>query len=204
MPEVPVSRRGRISAWGWSLVASTLLHLVLLNLGGSSDGPVRARPDAATESIRLRLVSAEPSLTDSGPQAGGADRDPQPAVVKPREPRGGAAASGPPPHAREEQTLADYSDYFAKAYLTANPEPLSSIEIPAPDIAGKGTVQLELSVFIDDSGRVRRVRAETPGVMDAYVEAATRAFEATRFKPGEISGRAVKSVIRVVVEFQQP
>lgn len=185
-------------------MASTLLHLVLLSLGGSSGGPVRARPEVATESIRLRLVSAEPSLTDPGPQAGRADRDPQPGVENPREPRGGAAASGQPPQVREEQALADYSDYFAKAYLTANPEPLSTVEIPAPDIAGQGTVRLELSVFIDDYGKVRRVRAETPGVMDAYVEAATRAFEATRFKPGEISGRAVKSVIRVVVEFQQP
>lgn len=168
------------------------------------DGPVRARPEAATESIRLRLVSAEPSLTGPGPQTGRADRVPQPAVEKPREPYGGAAASGRPPQVREERTLADYSDYFAKAYLTANPEPLSTVEIPAPAIAGKGTVQLELSLFIDEHGQVRRVRAETPGVMEPYVEAATQAFEATRFKPGEISGRAVRSVIRVVVEFEQP
>jgi hypothetical protein len=65
-------------------------------------------------------------------------------------------------------------------------------------------VALELSLFIDEQGRVRRVRPESPGVMDAYVQAASQAFESARFKPGEIAGRPVKSVIKVLVEFEQP
>lgn len=98
----------------------------------------------------------------------------------------------------------DLDNYHSKVYLTTSPEPLASIEIPAPDIAGRRKVQLELSVFIDERGRVRRVRPESPGVMDAYVQAATQAFEATTFRPGEIAGRPVKSVIKVLVEFEQP
>jgi hypothetical protein len=98
----------------------------------------------------------------------------------------------------------DLDNYHSKVYLTTSPEPLASIEIPVPDIAGRRKVQLELSVFIDERGKVRRVRPESPGVMDAYVQAATQAFEATTFRPGEIAGRPVKSVIKVLVEFEQP
>lgn len=98
----------------------------------------------------------------------------------------------------------DLDNYHSKVYLTTSPEPLASIEIPAPDIAGRRKVQVELSVFIDEHGKVRRVRPESPGVMDEYVQAATQAFEATTFRPGEIAGRPVKSVIKVLVEFEQP
>lgn len=180
-------------------MASTLLHLILLNFGGCG-GAVAARPEVTSDAMHVRLVGADPALT--GPEAGRAAPAPEPDLETWRPKEGGAASSGPP--ARREETRAGNSDYFAKAYLTVNPEPLSAVEIRPPEIGGKGTVQLELSLFIDEEGKVRRVRAETPGAMEAYVDAATQAFEATRFKPGEISGRAVKSVIRVVVEFEQP
>jgi len=184
-------------------MASTLLHLVLLSVGDSG-GAVQARHDAGAETIRLRLVSAELPSTDPSPEPGPADRAPEPGVGKQVPKRGGAVVPSEPLQAAREETPADYSDYLPKLYLTVNPEPLSAVEIRAPDIAGKSTVQLELAIFIDEHGKVRRVRAETPGAMEAYVEAASQAFEAVRFKPGEISGRPVKSVIRVVVEFQQP
>lgn len=202
----PVFRPAAFAVWGWSLTASTLFHLILIFLSvGDSGTEFPPEGELAAEPIKLRLVSGERSSTESSPEPVRTDRaspEPEPVAEEQPQKRGGAAVSGWLPQARQEETLADDSDYFAKAYLTVNPEPLSPIEIRAPDIGGIGTVQLELSVFIDEYGKVRRVRAETP-VMRPYVEAATQAFEATRFKPGEISGRAVKSVIKVVVEFEQ-
>lgn len=198
----PGSRPAGLTVWGWSLTASTLFHLILIFLSvGDSGTAFHARGGAGTELIRLRLVGAERPATEPGRDPGQAALAPERVEGQPAQKGRGVTASSTQP--AQTETLADYSDYFAKAYLSVNPEPLAPVDIPTPEIAGLGTVQVELSIFIDEYGKVRRVRPETPGVREPYVEAARQAFEATPFKPGEIAGRPVKSVIKVVVEFQQ-
>lgn len=191
------------TAWGWGLAASTLFHLLILGIpvvrqGSDSTGLVPGP-------LAVRLVSDSPGslgepypTTNTVVEAKAVPAPSSPAALGEARAQGLASPWVPTPEAETPD------NYYTKVYLTVSPAPLAPVEIPVPDIAGRRKVELELSLFIDEQGRVRRVRPESPGVMDAYVQAATQAFEATRFKPGEIAGRPVKSVIKVLVEFEQP
>ena len=82
------------------------------------------------------------------------------------------------------------------------PAAVDAIVIDYPPIADdSGHHVSELSLFIDEAGRVTRVRVEGPALPSALEQAARAAFVAARFRPGEVDGRAVKSRIRVEVVF---
>lgn len=65
-----------------------------------------------------------------------------------------------------------------------------------------GSFRGELRLFIDEQGVVRRVEAADDGLPEILLEAARQAFQDTRFSPGELQGRTVRSVIRVEVSFE--
>ena len=93
-------------------------------------------------------------------------------------------------------------DYYPRAQLSLAPAPLASVVIDYP--AGEtdqGHYHSELTLFIDESGRMVRVRVDGPALPPAFEEAARRAFTSARFHAGEADGRAVKSRIRVEVDF---
>ena len=93
-------------------------------------------------------------------------------------------------------------DYFPRALLTQAPSPIEPVLIDYPLLDhDPGQHSSELTLFIDETGRVTRVRvdgAELPFELEA---AARNAFVHARFHSGELDGRAVKSQIRIEVVF---
>jgi len=93
-------------------------------------------------------------------------------------------------------------DYYPRALLTLPPTPIDTVVIDYPPIADdRGLHASELTLFIDEAGRVARVRVEGAALPAALEEAARSAFLNARFRAGEASGQAVKSRIRVEVVF---
>ncbi len=114
------------------------------------------------------------------------------------------ARASPPQPAFGLVTAAGESDadYYPRADLSLAPAPLDAIVIDYPPIADdSGHHVSELSLFIDEAGRVTRVRVDGEALPPALEQAARAAFMSARFRPGEVEGRAVKSRIRIEVVF---
>lgn len=93
-------------------------------------------------------------------------------------------------------------DYFPRAMLTVVPTPMEPVLIAYPVIEqDSGRHSSELTLFIDETGRVARVRVDGNELPPAMEEAARNAFINARFRSGELDGRAVKSRIRIEVVF---
>lgn len=93
-------------------------------------------------------------------------------------------------------------DYFSRAMLSLAPSPIDTVLIDYPAIENdSGHHVSELTLFIDETGRVARVRVDGATLPPALAEAARRAFGDAKFRPGEAEGRPVKSQIRIEVVF---
>jgi periplasmic protein TonB len=94
--------------------------------------------------------------------------------------------------------------YVVRSLLTLPPVPLAPVVIDFPDFKGEANRYVaELTLFIDESGVVVRVKAEGNSLPSPLEEAARNAFMRARFRPGELTDLgAVKSRIRVEVVFE--
>jgi len=93
--------------------------------------------------------------------------------------------------------------YLPRRLLTRAPEPLDPVLVPSPvSDALAGRYAGVLSVFIDETGRVRKVLVETPALPPEMAQAARDAFMAARFAPGEVDSHAVRAKLRVEVVFE--
>lgn len=93
-------------------------------------------------------------------------------------------------------------DYLPRELLTQPPAASGLIVVPYPPALPPGSRHsLALMLYVDETGVVRRVRTEGSAPMQAMVTAAHQTFLRARFTPGEIDGRAVKSMIEVEVTF---
>jgi TonB family protein len=94
-------------------------------------------------------------------------------------------------------------EYVPSEFLTFVPKPLSPLEIPFPDtVTGDVHVHVLLSVYIDESGRVTQVNVDSSPQLEPLQDAAVNTFLTTRFKPGELDGQIVRSIIHVEVSFE--
>jgi len=97
---------------------------------------------------------------------------------------------------------ADHDEYVPRPLLSIPPAAQSPVIIAAPegdpDLSRRVGI---LSLFIDEDGRVQHIAANEPALAPAFEQAARDAFMATRFSPGRIDGKAVKSRVRVEVVF---
>jgi TonB family protein len=94
--------------------------------------------------------------------------------------------------------------YFPRSQLTAAPAAIDPVVIDYPRFDGDaGRYVAELSLFIDETGRVARVRVDSGSLPPALEDAARRAFTQARFRPGEAAEHGtVKSRIRIEVVFE--
>lgn len=100
--------------------------------------------------------------------------------------------------------LEEDDQFVMRSLLSAPPVPLAPVVIEYPNSApDRGRYVGVLTLFIDESGQVVRVRAEGEALPPVLEDAARTAFMAVRFQPGELAehGR-VKSRIRVEVVFE--
>lgn len=149
---------------------------------GSMAAEEPAEPRAPTEA---EPVPQQPATTESPARAAPAD-------VSPPAPAIGLVLPGGDRDA----------DYFPRGLLSLVPSPLDPVMIDYPVIAkDSGHHVSELTLFIDETGRVVRVRVDGAALPAVLEDAARAAFTNARFRPGEAEGRMVKSQIRVEVVF---
>lgn len=93
--------------------------------------------------------------------------------------------------------------YFPRSQLAVVPAAIDPVVIDYPRFNGDvGRYVAELSLFIDETGRVARVRVDSGSLPAALEDAARRAFTQARFRPGEAAEHGVvKSRIRIEVTF---
>jgi len=197
----------------WTVIVSIVLHAGVLTIIGWSRSDVIS---VMSVPVHLRLVPAAGSLLPNSGSAAAAEPpgfqvrswsrhgQAENAGVQANSGLAFSAAQNPLEQANPGVSYFNVSDYIPRVYLSAGPEPLTAIEVRPPvDFSGKFAVTIEISLFIDEFGKVQKLRAETLDVAPPFVEAATRAFEGVAFKPGLLEGKPVRSLIRVAVDFVQ-
>lgn len=114
----------------------------------------------------------------------------------------------PPAETAENRTSDSNTDsaeptYLPRRQLSLGPQPRQRIDLPLADGLPAGSrVSAELTLFIDESGTVRRVRFDR-GDLPVWLEDAVRqSFLQARFQPGERDGQAVRAQMRIEVEFE--
>lgn len=200
------------------LVAVVAAHATLLAL------PVRPAAASGATTLQVRMIEASQereapvvSTVESGPPL--APTVAREAQVPPQQTPAQAAqqpsADTPTPNSPPAPVIApsgwalggvanDDDLYLTRSLLTVAPAPLAPVLIRYPDFAGvDGRYIGELTLFIDETGTVVRVRCEDKALPPALEEAARNAFMSVRFQPGELADHgAVKSRIRVEVVFE--
>ena len=204
-----------------AVAAAIALHGALLIFRLDASGGRAAAP-AATSAMAVRMLA--PTVADSAAIAPASpsaaptveasqERVPTPpsksperlAADGPRERQGDGSSprSSVPtdPASPSGTALSAAPDYALGSQLEPGPRPLDDIDPDYPDTVRLRSGSVVLRLLISDTGHVDEVavvRAEPPGVFD---QAAIEAFAKARFAPGIAGGRAVKSQIRIEVEF---
>ncbi|MGV3570195.1 MAG: TonB family protein [Ramlibacter sp.] len=138
----------------------------------------------------------QPTLLPPPPAAAAAEQAPAAPAAAP-EPQAAAAPPAPPAPPPTPDP-----PYLPRGELTAAPRPLEPINVPFPaGIKGVVDLKVQLTLFIDEQGAVQRVRIDTPGVVEDFEQAIRETFARARFQPGEIDKVAVRSQVRIEVEF---
>jgi hypothetical protein len=91
--------------------------------------------------------------------------------------------------------------YLPRSALSNPARPMASVDIDYPDGAPIGDFRAVLLLYVDEAGKVQRVLGRDEPLPPSLEAAARAAFQATRFAPGELEGRAVKSIFPVEVIF---
>ncbi|WP_374592540.1 energy transducer TonB [Aquabacterium sp.] len=94
------------------------------------------------------------------------------------------------------------SEYLPRPLLTQAPQTLAPVVVEFPlQVGDVGRFATVLALFIDEMGTVRRIRVDGQSLPEPFEEAARRSFLNARFRPGQLHGQAVKSLVRVEVVF---
>ena len=180
------------------------LHVALLALPTRSAGHPRPASDGgARPALQVRVLAEKPSVATphSVPV-----RTPAAAAVsdQPAPPLPTTPATTPPPFALALPAGDSDDDYFPRSALSIGPVPEQPvlIDYPAGAPAGAARYVTELSLFIDETGRVVRVRVDGPALPPAFEASARAAFLNARFSPGRIRDQAVRVHLRVEVGFE--
>lgn len=112
-----------------------------------------------------------------------------------------ALASGDIPAITAPAPLAG-SEYLARRDLSVAPSPRRPVWLNTPATVPDGHYTAELTLFIDETGQVRRVRVDSAGLLPDLEAQARQAFMTTPFNPGEVDGQPVRSRLRVAVAFE--
>lgn len=199
--------------FGSALALALALHAGAFAWVASAPDAPRARGGSERPALVIRQVTlrmekaavpaqAPPQAT---PQAA-APAQPAIAQVAPSVPAPAAAARPQP--AADTAPAAEISqpspepEYLPRSRLTTPPRPVAQVQVPfPPEVKGLVDLRVQVALFIDSSGTVRRVRLDTGGVPAAFVQAIHDAFLSARFTPGEVESQPVPSMIRLEVEF---
>lgn len=185
------------------LAGALLMHLALLVSGAQAledwqREHLRVQPAAMPSALKVRAVSA--------PSAPAPPAEASPPVLSSAA---GATAVTPLQPAAVVAPPADLAPslepivYVPRALLTVGPVARAPVLLDWPaNWLTRGTYRGVLKLYLDEQGRVERVEADPEAPLpDPLFEAARSAFLAASFSPGELHGQAVRTWVRVEVEF---
>ena len=93
--------------------------------------------------------------------------------------------------------------WFKRSELDAVATPVTAVKLDYPEAAkSRRAARIEVRLFIDERGIVRKAAIESPGPERAFDDAAARAWHRVRFSPALKDGSAVKSQQVIEVAFQ--
>lgn len=187
-------------AWLGAAALSFGVHLWWLKApavalpGVSTATAPQASAAGAAQPVLLRSAGSREPQPPQGPARtrGAADAAPAPEAPAARAPHDPAARQGP----------FDEHHFLPRNALSVVPHALTPVLLTTPPSAPDGRYSAELTLFIDETGQVRRVRVDTAGLLPELEDQARQAFVTTRFQPGEVDGRPVRARLRVAVEFE--
>ena len=117
-----------------------------------------------------------------------------------------AQMEAPPPPPKEEKKVEEEPTYFVA--VEEMPEPIGGIKgiqekIVYPEIAKRAGVEGKVYVlaFVDETGKVTKAQV-LKGIGAGCDEAALKAVEETKFKPGKQRGKAVKVQVSIPIVFK--
>lgn len=191
------------------LGAVLLLHtLLLIEWSGAPAQPLTASTGHRPPQ-RMRVRELHPGAADHAA--------PEPAHSVPAEPvaatppsdiasaQVSAAASQAPSAAAIDapapELTRDTELYLPRSALSQGASAIGWVDVPYPPGAPLGQYRTELTLYIDETGTVRRVRVDRGDAPAALQDAARQAFLNARFQPGEVNGQPVKSRLHIEVEF---
>jgi TonB family protein len=119
-----------------------------------------------------------------------------------------AAAAAPAPTAAattfSDPRAAD-APYLPRGQLTVPPTLVGHVDVPfPPDVDGTVDLKVRVTLFIDERGKVQKLRLDTPHVHPAFERSIREAFAAARFNPGELDRVPVRSQVRLEIDFVAP
>lgn len=188
-----------------------------LRVGTASPAAMQVRW-AQADAARAGQAMSPPALASaqdaSPPLAPTVPQDEAPPAAARAEAEPSESAEVAPDAARDAARGAPHSDadsaftgYARRQMLDRVPQPLGIVQIAYPAGVEPGRVHSgRLTLFIDETGAVRKVLVLTPAKPEdalpaPFVEAARVAFLQARFSPGERQGVPVKSRIDIEVRF---
>jgi hypothetical protein len=172
------------------------LHAALL-LGSWDGASFDSTPAGPTPpAVAHVLVLGVPQNATPVPPA--LREEPAPPVAKLRP------VERPAPSASQAMASAqsDDDEYVDSRRLTVRPSPIGDVvlpELPASDL--KAALKAVMMLFIDNTGRVVRIRVESSNLPADAEFAVQQVFMQAPFHPGSIDGRAVKSRMRIEAGF---
>ncbi|HEX6706283.1 MAG TPA: energy transducer TonB [Albitalea sp.] len=189
------------------------MHAALLvALDATGQRPGRYGPPAEVRSVEVRLLtqaqpepSAEVPVARSVPPVAATPQAAAPAPAA-RAPRPDKESPAPPPkESAPALPTGEGGDeaYLPRSALTVGPAPRAAILVPYPSFEGDtGRYIARLTLFIDQTGQVRRVEIDDPSSLPPALQAAARdTFMNAPFSPGQLDGQAVRSRVRIEVSF---
>jgi len=98
----------------------------------------------------------------------------------------------------------DFDGYVPRPLLSVAPVLQTAVLLDFPEDSGvaDGRYTEVLTLYIDETGAVRKVEPEGHDLPPALEAVARAAFLGARFEPGQVEGAIVKSRIRIAVEFE--
>ncbi|HEY8878141.1 MAG TPA: hypothetical protein VIN03_11285 [Roseateles sp.] len=176
-----------------------LVHVAMLGLGVHAvrqwqrEHPPSRPPDtpAAFKVRHLIAPAGVPPATETD--------EPPPASAEAPGPETQPPPPGPPAVGVVEPTF-----YVPRAQLSVAPVPRAPVLLQWPDNwPVQKSYSAVLKLYLDEQGRVERVEPDGDAVLPTpLLETARQAFLAASFTPGELNGQAVKSWMRIEVNFE--
>lgn len=185
------------------IVNVALIHGVgLVLLSQQAPGPAQATVSPVQQAVQLRFVKTTPLRTDNKVDVeaiAATDVQTQQGITDQQAPVQAEEASLPSTRPDEPPIV---EEYLPRPRLSTVPQSTKAVIVPfPPEFDGTGRYTTVLSLYIDEDGIVRRVRFDDAPLPPSMKDAARQAFLQAHFKPGQLHGQPVKSLIHVEVVF---